>query len=198
MELLTSFVLNMHVVYTMFINKYNFKLTLLWWHNDSPILIRVLNVFFNKITHIHHPNVTSWVFHLHLIFQNDSAAALTLCLITPIKRVDFFVMHFVSNKHDWECSVCCRLRLMQGFNSACNYSFGRHFSLRVSLPWSEESWWVGRTLEKQGFRGLSASWGLDADLLERERVCLSAKDGRSHSLVIQTHKNVIMVLNRTQ
>lgn len=80
--------------------KYNFKLILLRCHNDSPILICVLNVFFNKIIQIHHGNVTSREVCLHLIFQNGTSAALTLCLITPIKRVDFFVMQFVSNKHD--------------------------------------------------------------------------------------------------
>lgn len=78
--------------------------------------------------YIHHCDVTSWVFSLHLIFQNGISSVLTLCLITPIKRVDFFVMQFVSNKHDWECSIRCRLCLMQGFNSVCNYSFSRHFS----------------------------------------------------------------------
>ena len=94
--------------------------------------------------YIHHCDVTSWVFSLHLIFQNGISSVLTLCLITPIKRVDFFVMQFVSNKHDWECSIRCRLCLMQGFNSVCNYSFGSTFPIHISFPGSGKSWKLGK------------------------------------------------------
>lgn len=144
-------------LYTQCVYKYGFKLPLLRCHNDSPLPIRVVNVFSSKITHAHRRRGTSWAFRLHLIFQNDPRAALTLCLITPIKRGDFFVMQFVSNKHDGECRACCRLRLMQGFNSACNYSFGRHLCLHVALPCSEESWRAGRSWEKLGGAGVPST-----------------------------------------
>lgn len=84
-----------------FINKYDFQLTFLWCHNDSPILICVLNCALTKL-YIRHCNVSGWACSLHVISQNRVSAVSpkTLCLITPIKRVDSFVMQFVSNKQD--------------------------------------------------------------------------------------------------
>ena len=130
--------------------------------------------------HIRHCAVTSWVFSLHLIFQNGISSVLTLCLITPIKRVDFFVMQFVSNKHDWECSICCRLCLMQGFNSVCNYSFGRHFSHShiFSRIWKKLVNW-----ENIGATGLPPTLGkqeFDTDVTGKDIFLLSAKNRRSH------------------
>lgn len=62
-----------HCTGEVFINKYDFQLTFLWCHNDSPILICVLNVRFSKIIHIHHCDVSGWVCSL---LQSPSLAFL--------------------------------------------------------------------------------------------------------------------------